>query len=936
MNRKSTLTFILFQFLFLSIFCQTGIVSGTLSDETGPLPGATVLVKGTQQGTETDFDGNYSIQCSVGDILVISFIGMKTQEIKVTASMFDYSEVGNVQYSPTKRIYSNAYKNAIHNLKKEEDTITKLSNSKRTYNAIPFSVNYNRIKDINIKNEQVLLTYFNPDIYFEINVDTNIGIQFVKNSNTHSLQNTYSQGISINNNYTHQGPETNSFFSYGPELNTLTYDGSNYIYDTNGKLITNGNGTPANIYDNAILKTGINSTNRVSFSLNTNEKLLKFIFSNKSVANIFGSPQKTTNKLNLHYRTGSDFYNHWSSFISYETIKDKQPNTNGFYNNLLLNSWATPISFSNQQGASLANKTQRRFSNNFNNTAWLLNNNQNSNTISSLVATIKNKKNIGYGIQLNSQLSYSKNHIKQQFGLPLGTFGFENGFLSTKNNTLQRINANLNFDYHINDHIQVKSIIDYNYEHLDFTFKELSNFNDITFTNPSNSEINATSISRNKITLLNQFKYDINRILQLKFTNNSYYSSIQKNAWFLQSFNAELDLDEWFRMYDIHKFTIGATVSFDVNDASLYYNNQNHNSLQITPQQSAFYTTNNDLFTTPSLDLEKKESYEINSSFSFPLFGYNNTSIGITYYHSKTKGSVFPILQNNTFVLDNVANIRNQGFEFVIDYKVELAYDFYYQPIITFSTYNTKVLKLLNNENRIPIAGFSSTSKNLIEGQPVGVIVGSAYTRDENNAIRIGNDGFPLVDSNPKIIGNPIPDFSLGIQNNFTWERLSLNINLDIQKGGDIWNGTQNVLNYLGTSTQSATQRNTSNFIFNGVNSLGNVNTTPVDFYNPNNPISENRFVRYGFEGVAEDAIVDGSYLNIKSINVSFKILGEGDRHFFRELKLGMYANNLVTWTSFEGQSPYSTLYGNSGTSALNFFNTPLQTEIGFSLHLKI
>ncbi len=936
MRKKSTLLFTLFQFLFLSVFCQTGIVSGTLSDETGPLPGATIVVKGTQQSTETDFDGNYSIQCSVGDVLIISFIGMKTQKIKVTPNMFDSSEIVNVQYSPTKKIYSNAYKNAINNLKKEGDTITKLANSKKTYNSPPFYFNFfNRIKNIEIKKEEVFITYFDPDIYLEINVDTNTGIQFVKDSNTHSLQNTYSQGISVNNNFTHQDPETSTFFSYGPELNTLSYDGSNYIYDTNGKLITNGNGTPANIYDNTILKTGINSTNRVSFSLNTTEKLLKFIFSNKSIANIFGKPQKTTNKLNLHYRTGSDFYNHWSSFISYETIKDGQPNTNGFYSNLLLNSWATPISFSNQQGANLPNKTQRRFSNNFNNTEWLFNKHQNSNTLSSFVASIKNKKKIGYGIQLNSQLSYSNKHIKQQFGLPLGTFGFENGFLSTKTNVLQRINTNLNFDYHINDHIQVKSIIDYNYEHLDFTFKEFSDFNDTNFTNPSNSEINATTISRNKITVLNQFKYDIDRILQLKFTNNSYYSSIQKNAWFLPSFNAELDLDEWFRMYDIHKFTIGTTVSFDVNDASLYYNNQNHNSLQITPQQSAFYTTNNDLFITPSLDLEKKESYEINSSFGFRLFDYD-TSIGITYYNSKTKGSVFPILQNNKFVLDNVANIRNQGFEFVIDSKMELAYDFYYQPIITFSIYRTKVLKLLSNENRIPITGFSSTSKNLIEGQPAGVIVGSAYARDENNAIRIGDDGFPIVDSNPKIIGNPIPDFSLGIQNNFTWERLSLNIDLDIQKGGDIWNGTQNVLNYLGTSTQSATQRNTTNFIFNGVNSLGNVNTTAVDFYNPNNPISENRFVRYGFEGVAEDAIVDGSYLNIKSINVSYKILGEGDRHFFRELKLGMYANNLVTWASFKGYSPYSTLYGNSGTNALHFFNTPLQTEVGFSLHLKI
>src|SRR5680860_400458 len=60
-------------------------VSGTVSDASaGPLPGANVLVKGTTNGTQTDFDGNYTI----GDVdddatLVISYVGYKTLEIPV-------------------------------------------------------------------------------------------------------------------------------------------------------------------------------------------------------------------------------------------------------------------------------------------------------------------------------------------------------------------------------------------------------------------------------------------------------------------------------------------------------------------------------------------------------------------------------------------------------------------------------------------------------------------------------------------------------------------------------------------------------------------------------------------------------------------------------------------------------------------------------------
>ena len=62
-------------------FAQERVVSGTVSDNAGlPLPGVSVLVKGTQSGTQTDFDGKYSIKASPSQVLVFSYIGMKTQE----------------------------------------------------------------------------------------------------------------------------------------------------------------------------------------------------------------------------------------------------------------------------------------------------------------------------------------------------------------------------------------------------------------------------------------------------------------------------------------------------------------------------------------------------------------------------------------------------------------------------------------------------------------------------------------------------------------------------------------------------------------------------------------------------------------------------------------------------------------------------------------
>ncbi|MDB2330058.1 TonB-dependent receptor plug domain-containing protein [Candidatus Arcticimaribacter forsetii] len=63
---------------------QQKTVSGTVLDDLGgPLPGATILVDGTTRGSTSDFDGNYSIEASLGDVLIVSYIGYSDQRIVI-------------------------------------------------------------------------------------------------------------------------------------------------------------------------------------------------------------------------------------------------------------------------------------------------------------------------------------------------------------------------------------------------------------------------------------------------------------------------------------------------------------------------------------------------------------------------------------------------------------------------------------------------------------------------------------------------------------------------------------------------------------------------------------------------------------------------------------------------------------------------------------
>ncbi|MBA4747021.1 MAG: TonB-dependent receptor [Muricauda sp.] len=86
--KRMKLTFLFV--LLVSFAGKAQEVTGTVYDDQNvPLPGASVQVKGTTTGAVTDFDGNYTIEASTGDILVFSYIGFNAQEATVTGSTLD-------------------------------------------------------------------------------------------------------------------------------------------------------------------------------------------------------------------------------------------------------------------------------------------------------------------------------------------------------------------------------------------------------------------------------------------------------------------------------------------------------------------------------------------------------------------------------------------------------------------------------------------------------------------------------------------------------------------------------------------------------------------------------------------------------------------------------------------------------------------------------
>lgn len=67
-------------------FAQEKTVAGVVTENGMPLPGVSVMIKGTSTGTQTDIDGKYSVKASAGQVLVYSYLGFKSQSVTVGAS----------------------------------------------------------------------------------------------------------------------------------------------------------------------------------------------------------------------------------------------------------------------------------------------------------------------------------------------------------------------------------------------------------------------------------------------------------------------------------------------------------------------------------------------------------------------------------------------------------------------------------------------------------------------------------------------------------------------------------------------------------------------------------------------------------------------------------------------------------------------------------
>ncbi|WP_224997960.1 carboxypeptidase-like regulatory domain-containing protein [Cesiribacter sp. SM1] len=972
---------------------QKRIVSGVLLSPQGePLPGVSIVIKGTTTGTVTDMEGAYRIEAPLGAVLVYSFIGYSSYEVRVTEknsapvggqrSAQTGVSSGTVQDSKSTAPASKRSKRKSRQQSPktmpdpgnpvEERGVAVLSDSAAGFKVLGNNNLYQnrihgplaKIRFSQKRNEWVLVpSYYarQQKPHFRLEFSTALSSSIV--NRLPALQDEYAQGRAVEGELVARDPAAGDPHSWGPPLQELSYDGS-------GKLIPRQQGMQAatayNPYD--AFRTGFATNNRLQLFTSIDRLTFKTGYSNK-----FSSGTLPVNSYQ-HHALDFSANAEWGPlqprlFISYSGAREKLPLRGANGAAVLGSLYTTPPTFDLMNGSSFRkpwNKqaaylngdgSQRSFAPGLaDHPYWLLNTLPDQQEEQKALYGMELMFRNHWPVDLQYNLLLDKAQDHSLFGIPPGAAGATAAVHAPARLTDRRLNTtaltsslNANYTLHpYNNSWNADFLATYNFS---YDQQELNRFDGAGFSTGAAYSLDqaAERLERisspyrrtHEIITKGMFHWNVNglRIAQMAFSNQIYISNTlapDNSRFFLPTASLSFNLHqlELFRYSDfLSELRTYATYASTLREAPLLYNQWHFNSLQYTPESYRQYYETEELFSPPGLLPEQLKKWE--AGVDAGLFR-GRLNLQARYFFNITDQLLVPVFVEGQYQLKNSAKLISPGLEVALKTHGYFS-DGRWEAGATFSRSRPYVKELYHGEESLPIAGFSTISTNLIEGEPYGVLWGSRFSRNNEGQLVIGRDGFPIVDAQAGIIGNPNPNWLGSVWGTANMGSFGFAFALEVKKGGDSWNGTQQFLNYYGRSQYTAEQRHVRGYIFTGVNEEGAPNRQPVDFYNPANAFAENRWVRYGAAGVAEEAVEDASWLRLNEIQFSYQLkTATARRLHLQRLKLALIARNLFVLTNYSGIDPAGSLFGYQQAAGLDLFNQPNVKSYGFSLTLNL
>ncbi|MEQ9300886.1 MAG: SusC/RagA family TonB-linked outer membrane protein, partial [Cyclobacteriaceae bacterium] len=196
---------------------------------------------------------------------------------------------------------------------------------------------------------------------------------------------------------------------------------------------------------------------------------------------------------------------------------------------------------------------------------------------------------------------------------------------------------------------------------------------------------------------------------------------------------------------------------------------------------------------SPTLRPEFTTEYEIGAEITLL-----NNKIGIdaTYYNRQSTDQIIEVTVPSTTgyrnSITNIGRVDNYGWEIGLDLTpVELSNGFKWNVYTAYTRNRNEVIDIGDVE-QIIVGGFTNRGIVHRPGLPFGQILGTDWQKDEETGQTLVNPavGKPFSTNDLQIVGDPNPNYTVGVTNNFSWKGISVSILIDYQDGGEIWSQT--------------------------------------------------------------------------------------------------------------------------------------------------
>lgn len=333
----------------------------------------------------------------------------------------------------------------------------------------------------------------------------------------------------------------------------------------------------------------------------------------------------------------------------------------------------------------------------------------------------------------------------------------------------------------------------------------------------------------------------------------------------------------------------------------------------------------------------------------------NRVNVDVGYFYTRSENQIFDVAVSYTSGFStqttNIGLMTNKGWEAVVGGQVLRFGDFTWDVSANYTRIRNVVEELtpddIENENSaIPgNSNFIGMIPSLWEGQPFGVIVGSAMARTPDGQLIVNNaTGGYVAGIGGKIIANPQPDFLLGLNNTFSYKGIVLSALVDTRQGGQALSFGNIDLRSNGSLAQTGVARDQPR-VLPGVVSNGDRTLNPdgtertPETFRPNNIQISAQAYWQGLGGLGSEAgIYDATIYRLRELVLSYSL----PKKWFQktpisQINLGISGRNLWFYAPGSPTDPEINTQGaanGGGTQGIDQNGAPNTRNFGGNLRV--